>query len=169
MTDTLHLPGPETQRTLRDALGRFPTGVTVVTTTGPHGPEGITVNSFASVSLDPALVLWCPACASRRHGLFCTAEHFVIHVLASDQHDLAMRFTRNGGGFAHAPDCNAEGQPVLTDTLARFDCARHAVIEAGDHSIVVGRVLRFARGPGKALVFHDGAFGATLPQGPTEL
>ena len=73
MTETF-TPGPGSSRDLRDALGTFATGVTVVTVAGRHGPLGITANSFASVSLDPPLVLWCPAKASRRYEAFVTAE-----------------------------------------------------------------------------------------------
>ena len=72
----------------RHALGRFATGITVVTATGPDGPVAITVNSFASVSLDPALILWSADKKSRRHDMFAGAEHFVVHVLAASQRHI---------------------------------------------------------------------------------
>jgi flavin reductase (DIM6/NTAB) family NADH-FMN oxidoreductase RutF len=80
------------QRQLRDAMGRFVTGVTVVTTMTPGGPLGITANSFASVSLDPPLVLWSPARRSSRFPAFEAASHFAIHVLARGQQALAEHF-----------------------------------------------------------------------------
>lgn len=162
MSETSFIPGPATTRALRDALGRFPTGVTVVTAQGADGPEGMTANSFASVSLDPALVLWCPAKTSRRHDLFTTTDHFGIHVLSEAQEDIALAFARPDLGFGEiAPDLSPEGIPLLPRALARFDCATYAVHDAGDHSIVIGRILRATHAPGQALLFHDGAFGIT--------
>ena len=81
---------PETAeaRALRQALGRFATGVTVVTVAGPDGPTGMTVNSFTSVSLDPPLLLWCPARSSSRHDAFARAQAFAVHVLGAEQLDL---------------------------------------------------------------------------------
>lgn len=143
------VPTPATQRIFRDALGAFATGVTVVTTEGPAGPVGITANSFASVSLDPALVLWSPARASRRFALFAGAAAFSIHVLAAGQQDIARHFARH-----------AELPPGgLGPVLARFDCATHAVHDGGDHAIIVGRVLRVFHAGGAPLVFHAGRYG----------
>lgn len=167
MTDQSPLeftPGPDTRRALRDALGRFATGVTVVTCLGPEGPLGITVNSFASVSLDPALVLWSVDRASSRAAAFAEAGTFAIHILGREERDLAARFTRNGGGFdgldwTDSPD----GLPRLRGTLARFDCARHAVHDGGDHLILVGAVLRAAFRPGAPLLFSQGHFGDFAP------
>lgn len=163
MTDQSPLeftPGPDTRRALRDALGRFATGVTVVTCQGPDGPLGITVNSFASVSLDPALVLWSVDRASSRAAAFAEAQTFAIHILGREERDIAARFTRNGASFdgldwTDAPD----GLPRLHGTLARFDCARHAVHDGGDHLILVGAVLRAAFRSGAPLLFSQGHFG----------
>ena len=82
MPDQTFIPGPETARAFRDALGCFATGVTVVTTQTDRGPLGITANSFASLSLDPPLVLWAPALTSSRYQAFADAERFAIHVMA---------------------------------------------------------------------------------------
>lgn len=153
-------PGPETARDFRDALGRFATGVTVVTTTSPEGPVGITANSFASVSLDPPLVLWSPARASRRFPAFEAADRYAIHILGADQEHLCRAFARNGTAFEGidwAPD--AGGVPVIAGCLARFDCARHAAHDGGDHLIIVGRVLSAAAREGAPLVFSAGAYG----------
>jgi len=156
----LFVPEAANARSFRHALGAFTTGVTVVTAIGPDGAMGMTVNSFASVSLDPPLVLWSPAKSSTRHDSFVAAEHFAIHVLSAEQDDLSARFTRGGQGFA-AIDWrrNDEGVPVIPGTLARFECIRSALHDAGDHTIMVGRVLRAAHREGDPLCFSRGSFG----------
>ncbi len=147
-------------RAFRDALGRFATGICVITTATDAGPMGFTANSFAAVSLDPALVLWSPAKSSSRFALFSTAPHFAIHVLGADQADLATRFLRGGAGFDGLPYATApEGPPVIPGTLARFDCALHAAHDGGDHAIIIGRVLRAAYTDGAPLVFSQGGYG----------
>ncbi|MBC7158184.1 MAG: flavin reductase family protein [Rhodobacteraceae bacterium] len=160
MTETAFTPGPATERALRTALGRFATGITVVTCQGPAGPLGLTANSFAAVSLDPALVLWSPARASRRHDAFVAAGHYAIHVLGEDQHALCRAFVRPEGWF---PDLghslSPEGVPLLPGCLARFECARTATYPAGDHTIVVGRVLRACYREGAPLIFSGGLYG----------
>jgi flavin reductase (DIM6/NTAB) family NADH-FMN oxidoreductase RutF len=154
------LPDAANGRLFRDALGRFATGVTVVTIAGPDGPMGFTANSFASLSLDPALVLWSPAKASQRYPFFAAARHYAIHVLGQDHTDLPARFSRGGAGFAGLDwRLNAEGVPTLTSALARFDCAQAATHDGGDHLIIVGQVLRLALEEGEPLVFANGRFG----------
>lgn len=164
MPDGTHLSetvfSPEDTRALRDAFGRFATGVTLVTAQGPEGPAGFTANSFASVSLDPPLVLWSPARASRRFGIFSAAAHYAIHVLADEQAGLIARFAGGGPGFAGLPHAlTPEGMPVLPEALARFDCAAHAAHDGGDHAILVGRVLRATLRDGAPLVFFGGRYG----------
>ncbi|MDS9466900.1 flavin reductase family protein [Paracoccus sp. MBLB3053] len=162
---TFH-PATAEARLLREALGRFATGVTVVTTQGPSGPIGMTVNSFSSVSLEPPLVLWCPARASARHGTFADAVHWSVHVLGAEQLDTCLRFTRGGAQFDALDHLsNEEGVPVIPGAAARFDCQTHAVHDAGDHSVVIGRVLRVTvAGPGDhPLVFAAGRFGQFDP------
>jgi flavin reductase (DIM6/NTAB) family NADH-FMN oxidoreductase RutF len=147
-------------RMFRDALGRFATGVTLVTIAGPDGPMGFTANSFASLSLDPALVLWSPAKASRRFPYFAGARHYAIHVLGQGHADVPARFSAGGDGFTGLDwQWNAEGVPVLTQALARFDCVQHATHDGGDHLIIVGQVLRLALEEGDPLVFAMGRFG----------
>jgi flavin reductase (DIM6/NTAB) family NADH-FMN oxidoreductase RutF len=147
-------------RIFRDALGHFATGVTVVTIQGPNGPMGFTANSFASLSLDPPLVLWSPAKASQRFPFFATARHFAIHVLGQDHADLPSRFSKPGLGFAGLDwHRNAEGVPVLPGAITRFDCAQHATHDGGDHLIIVGQVLRLALEEGEPLVFAKGRYG----------
>jgi flavin reductase (DIM6/NTAB) family NADH-FMN oxidoreductase RutF len=147
-------------RAFRDALGSFATGVTVVTAQGPDGPVGITANSFASVSLDPPLVLWSPAKASSRYAAFAQAQHFAIHVLAEDQRVIADAFTRAAEGFNAA--VWAEGPqdvPLIEGCLARFECTQMAAHDAGDHLIVVGQVVRAAQRRGVPLLFQGGRYG----------
>lgn len=151
-------------RAFRTALGSFATGVTVVTARGPDGPVGITANSFASVSLDPALVLWCPARASRRFAAFAEAETFAVHVLARDQQAVCDAFTRSGEGFDAVPFAEGpEGLPLIDGCLARLLCRRHAVIDGGDHAVVLGRVWQAAHVPGPPLVFQGGRYGGLDP------
>lgn len=152
-------PGPGSERAFRDALGCFGTGVTVITCEDAAGPVAITANSFASVSLDPPLVLWSPAVASSRHDAFVGATRFSIHVLRDGQEGVARAVARDGRDFA-APDWKTgEGPPVLRDALARFDCVHHAAHGAGDHTIVLGRVEEVALGTGAPLLFVRGVYG----------
>lgn len=149
------------ERQLRDALGRFATGVTVVTTMTSRGPLGITANSFASVSLDPALVLWSPARRSQRFPAFEAAEHFAIHVLSADQRALAERFARAGNAFAGLDLAGGIGDaPLLRGCAARFECRHAAGHDAGDHLIVVGEVLRIEANDRPPLIYHRGGYAA---------
>ena len=132
-------------RTLRDALGSFATGVTVVTTMGPDGrPVGITANSFSSVSLDPPLILVCPAKSSRSWPVFEAAEVFAVNVLHIGQQPTSARFaSATEDRFAATPwESWDTGAPILCGSLASFECRRHAFHDAGDHGIMVGRVVR---------------------------
>lgn len=147
------------QRDLRDALGQYATGVTVVTTLTAEGPLGITANSFASVSLDPPLVLWAPARRSQRFPAFQQASHFAIHVLTENQCDLADRFARSGEDFEGITTTPGLGDsPLLDGCAARLECAHAAQYEGGDHLIMVGEVLRLTQGGGAPLVFHSGSY-----------
>lgn len=165
MTETRFTPGPDTVRAYRDALGCFGTGVTVVTTMTADGPLAITVNSFTSVSLDPPLLLWCPARGSQRHDTFAGARHFAIHVMGEDQLELARHFAAKGADFAGiAWQPNGAGAPALDGVLARFDCRHHACHPGGDHSIIVGEVKEVCTRPGKGLIFKRGQYGGFLEQ-----
>ena len=154
-----------TGRTYRTALGKFSTGVTIVTTLGDQGPIGMTVNSFASVSLDPALVLWSVSHKSERCQAFIHAPRYAIHVLAEDQFDFAMAFARNADVFDDGMWHSGEGGvPLSNHMLARFECVKDEVHQGGDHSILVGRVERFHVNKGKPLVFSGGEFGGFVGQ-----
>ncbi len=147
------------QRDLRDALGCFATGVTVVTTLTERGPMGITANSFASVSLTPPLVLWSPARKSTRFAAFETASHFAIHILAEDQRDLSDLFAREGEDFDNLSTTPGLGQaPLLEGCVARLECAHSAGHDGGDHLIVVGEVLRITHSDKRPLLYHRGRY-----------
>lgn len=157
---TSFIPSPATERAFRSALGRFSTGVTVVTCASENGPLGITANSFASVSLDPPLVLWSPARASRRFPAFEAASHYAIHVLGMDQSATCHRFTRDGFDFEGLEhEIGDHGVPLISGCLARFECERTAAHDGGDHLIIVGRVLRAEHRDGVPLLFSAGQYG----------
>lgn len=158
---------PETDsRAFRTALGRFATGVTVITAAGPDGPVGFTANSFAALSLDPPLVLWSPAKSSSRFAIFTTAPAFSIHVLAAEQAALGARFVRGGAGFdGLAHNLSSQGVPLIEGTLARFDCRLHATHDGGDHVIVVGRVEQALYREGAPLLFSQGGYGEFVAYG----
>ena len=138
------------QRTLRDALGSFATGVTVVTCVDGDGrPFGLTVNSFTSVSLDPPLLLVCIANQARCAKAMAEAGHFAVNVLQTGQQPASIRFsTRDEDRFGATPWSTGEsGAPLLMDSLAVFECERHSVHEGGDHRILTGKVLRASFDP----------------------
>jgi flavin reductase (DIM6/NTAB) family NADH-FMN oxidoreductase RutF len=150
-------------RDLRDALGRFATGVTVVTTMTARGPLGITANSFASVSMHPPLVLWSPARKSRRFPAFEAASHFAVHVLADGQRALAERFSGPGEGFAGVDYEEGHGAvPLLPGCAARFECRHAAGYDGGDHLIVVGEVLRLRQADLAPLLYYRGRYGGLV-------
>lgn len=157
---TRFVPGPDTTHDFRGALGRFATGVTVVTCQSDLGPLGITANSFASVSLDPPLVLWSPDKGSSRHASFVNAPYFCIHILGQEQRDLCMRFVRDGLDFKglSMSEC-PNGTPLINGCLAHFECSLSAAHDAGDHTIIVGHVNAAAARDGDPLVFSSGGFG----------
>lgn len=149
---------------LRRVLGQFATGVTVVTTRDANGPLAMTANSFASVSLDPPLVLWSPARASRRCASFAAAGHSSIHILRDTQREMALQLARDGRDFAGIDwDPGDGGTPLITGCLARLDLTPHAQHDGGDHLILVGRVVRTVSGDGVPLVFAQGRYGRPAP------
>ena len=150
-------------RAFRNALGAFPTGVAVVTATSADMCIGITVNSFASVSLDPPLVLWCMDVRSKRHDIFVRAQGFTISILGTEHREVSSRLAQPGehrlDDFRLLP--TELGPPALADSLAVFECTRETTLPGGDHTILVGRVLRFAQpGQGAPLLFYRGKYSA---------
>jgi 3-hydroxy-9,10-secoandrosta-1,3,5(10)-triene-9,17-dione monooxygenase reductase component len=149
---------PINPTTFRQALGQFPTGVTVVTAEAGDHPVGMTANSFSSVSLDPPLVLWSVAQSSPSHDSFVAADAFAIHFLGADHGELAMRFGRRGSDkFAdidHRPGIT--GAPLIDGLAPIFECKTWARYAGGDHTILVGEVVRFVEHNHDPLVFHSG-------------
>jgi len=132
-------------RTLRDALGCFATGVTVVTCLTPDGtPAGLTVNSFTSVSLDPPLLLVCLAKSAASSAPLTAASHFAVNVLQTGQQPASIRFaTRDENRFGITPwSCGEAGAPILEESLGVFECRRYAVYDGGDHHVLVGEVVK---------------------------
>ena len=131
-------------RTLRDALGCFATGVTVVTCQTDDGPAGLTVNSFTSVSLDPPLLLVCLNKSASSAQPLIEAPHFAVNVLQTRQQPASIRFsTRDEDRFGATPWSNGEaGAPIFEESLGVFECAHHAVHDGGDHHILIGRVIK---------------------------
>lgn len=162
MTNDMTSFVPSDGAALRNAFGRFGTGVTVITTATDHGPLGMTANSFSSVSLDPALVLWSAATRSKRHDAFAAAQQFCIHILAADQQDLAYHFAGQGHDFTKFDWTEGpNGSPALEGVLASFFCTTFAVHPAGDHSVIIGQITSAAACPGEGagLLFDQGRFG----------
>lgn len=145
-------------------MGRFPTGVTVVAAVDAEGtPFGLTVNSFTSVSLEPPLVLVCIDDGAASHRPLVAATHFAVNVLASDQAAVADRFASepSRGRFDTVGWHGAAfGSPVLDGVVAWLECSRHEVIDAGDHSILLGRVESVGGEDRPALLFHRGRYGS---------
>jgi flavin reductase (DIM6/NTAB) family NADH-FMN oxidoreductase RutF len=146
----------------RDVLGSFPTGVTVVTARDGEGaPFGLTVNSFTSVSLDPPLVLVCIDHLAASHDALLEAGSFVINVLAREQAPLAARFASEPSAHRFRDltwDEGPRGDPILRGSVSWLACTLDQVHEAGDHSIMVGRVEELATSGREALVFHRGGY-----------
>ncbi|MDG2460328.1 MAG: flavin reductase family protein [Luminiphilus sp.] len=145
----------------RQALGRFATGVCLVTVNDLElGPLATTVNSFSSVSLDPPLVLWSIQTSSDHLGVYTGCAHFGISVLSADQAALSGHYAERSGHNA-LPEhfiTGSAGEPKLIDALAHFCCATHAVHPGGDHKIIVGEVLGFEAIEAAPLVFYSGGY-----------
>jgi len=147
----------------RAALGRWVTGVTVITTRSRAGDlAGLTASSFASLSLDPPLVLFCLGHSSTGKPAFDAADGFVVNVLAESQQALAGRFAQLGGdkfpGVAWRP--GLRDMPVLDGALASLECRIAQTYPGGDHTIVIGEVERIHLGDDKPLVYYRGAYRA---------
>ena len=150
MSDAPAPPPPEYRtgsdsRTLRDALGCFATGVTVVTCLDADGdPVGLTANSFTSVSLDPPLLLVCIAKQAASASAMVGASHFAVNVLQTGQQPASIRFaTRHEDRFGLNDWSPGEyGAPVLEKSLGVFECETHGVHDGGDHHMLIGQVVK---------------------------
>jgi flavin reductase (DIM6/NTAB) family NADH-FMN oxidoreductase RutF/DNA-binding IclR family transcriptional regulator len=152
-------------RALRQVLGAFVTGVTVITTLDRHGrPHGLTANSFTSVSLDPPLILWSQSLSSPSHPVFREAERFVVNILADDQVEVSDRFARGGDKFAGcAIRPGLGGVPLIQGCAAYLECRRINSFPGGDHLVFLGQVDRIERSALQPLVFGGGKYLVAQP------
>lgn len=153
---------PIDSRALRNALGQFATGVTVITAAPPDcAPFGMTVNSFSAVSLEPPLVLWCLQKNSECFAAFAQCTHYAVNVLQHDQQALSDRYAKKGEHALQSADYRTgrSGVPILKGCMANFECAIDARHDGGDHIILLGRVLVMDSLPErKPLVFFAGRY-----------
>ena len=148
-------------RDLRRAFGNFATGVTIVTTLDAAGnPCGFTANSFTSVSIEPPLLLVSIAKTAYGCEVFTSSQGFAVNILARDQRELSNRFAASGADkFANLDwQGKASGSPIVDGVVAWFDCAHHEQVDAGDHVILIGRVLDYAYNTHTPLGFCRGAY-----------
>ncbi len=140
----------------RAALSRWASGVTIVTAVGP---VGMTVSAFASLSLEPPLVTLALAHAATMHDPVVRAEGFAVHILEDDQQELSIRFATPVDRFAGLPyDTGPFDAPLLRGGVARLVCAKHAIADGGDHTILIGRVVQVEARPGEPLLYYRGAY-----------
>lgn len=152
---------------LRKAFGSFATGVTIVTTCAGKQPVGFTANSFASVSMEPPLLSWNYRKAAHGVAAFLEAEYFAIHVLGLDQQHLSTQFAspvvERFAGLSLREGLG--GIPVIEGCSATFECRRWSTVDAGDHVIFIGEVLRYAHDALPPLVFHGGNYARLADAG----
>jgi len=147
---------------LRTVLGHFATGVAIVTAVDGEEPVGMACNSFTSLSLEPQLVLFCAAKSSTTWPRIQAAGKWAANILAQEGEEVCRLFAQKGADrFAHiAYTIGRTGAPILEDALAFVDCETVAEHDAGDHVIVVGKVLELGYAPeGKPLLFYRGGYG----------
>ncbi|HUF31505.1 MAG TPA: flavin reductase family protein [Gemmatimonadaceae bacterium] len=150
------------QATFRSVLGRFASGVTVMTVRDRDTDHGMTASAFCSLSLDPPLVLVCIDRTTRMHERLQSAEHFAVNLLAADQEMISRRFAEppddsrfEGVGFTRG----TTGAPLLTDALAHLECELVKRYPGGDHTIIVGRVVgAAAAGDARPLLYYRGGY-----------
>jgi len=158
---------PDNSHQLRNAFGQFATGVTaIVTRDQAGGLVGLTVNSFTSVSLDPPLILWNLRQGARSYRAFKACDYFVINVLASDQIEVARKFSAphadRFAGMSWVPS-PVSSLPIFAGVSAWFECKALNSYDAGDHTIFVAEVCGFSHAKRPPLLFHAGAFVQSHP------
>lgn len=158
-------PARQTKPELRHAFGRFATGIAVITTLDDLGrPYGLTINSFASVSMTPPMISWNVIRGSNAHQTITRAGRFIVNILAKPQLDVAQQMTGPiehrfaGVSYYSSPS----GLPIISDTLATFECDTHSMITAGDHDIVLGVVKQFEHRDGRPLVYWRGGYTTAM-------
>ena len=148
-------------RDLRQAFGRFMTGVTIVTTVDPQGtPVGFTANSFSSVSLDPPMLLVCPGKFLSTFDHFASCDYFGVSVLAEGQEEISNTFASfKGDRFARSPyRLAANGVPLIDGAVAQFSCKTRELVDAGDHGILLGQVETYNHRDGPGLGYSNGRY-----------
>jgi flavin reductase (DIM6/NTAB) family NADH-FMN oxidoreductase RutF len=152
-------------KSFRQCVGEFATGVTVVTADGNGVRAGMTLNSFTSVSLEPLLILVALAHGSRTLAAIEPDGRFAVGMLRHSQASLALAFARSGGAFPDHEVEHRDGWTVVRDPLAAMFCRVERTVEAGDHDLVLGRVVGFERDAGEPLIFHRGRLGGLSVDG----
>jgi len=155
-------------RAFRNVLGQFCTGITIITTVHEDAPVGFACQSFAALSLEPPLVLFCPTKASRSWAAIEASGRFCVNILHESQKDVSARFgSREPDKFAGIDWAPSElGSPVIKDSLAHIDCAVHSVHDGGDHFVVFGRVQSLSELPTvlpRPLLFYRGEYTGIEP------
>lgn len=148
-------------REIRNLLGQFATGVTIMTTRGQQGRNvGMTANSFSSLSLDPPLILWSISKTAPSYTDFVKCQHFAVHMLAQEHHQLSSHFARGAedkfAGMAY--QMVEQGIPVLEDTLATLICRNVQQYEGGDHTILIGEIEYYQQVAREPLLFFAGRY-----------
>lgn len=166
MTGQTKSPIDSDTNRFRDVLGRFCSGIVVVTALDEGRPVGFTCQSFASLSLDPRLIMLSPGRSSKTWPTIRNVGSFCVNVLAEDQAHVSARFGRSGGDkFENVKwDRSPAGAPVIGGSLAWIDCRLWAEYDGGDHTIVLGQVTDFdAPTSGSPIVFFRGSYAALTP------
>lgn len=162
------MTAPLDSKELRAAMGRFATGVTVVTAVHGETRWGMTANAFTSVSLDPPLLLVSVARTSSMFPVITEADAFAVNILADDQEHLSREFAHEGDfdRVGVEPERAVTGAPILPSVLAYADCSKYATYDGGDHVLILGRIeeVRILRPDDEPLVFFKGGYRAlTVP------
>ncbi len=159
------MPGERLESSaFRDALARFASGVTVVTAVGAEGLVGFTVTGFTSVSLVPPLILVCAAKRASAHDAVAAAGQFGVSILSDRQRWIAEQFARSGIDRFGGVPLRLDRVPLIEEAVAQLECRRHALHDAGDHTIVIGEVIATAVGSGRPLIHCARRFGAFVAE-----
>lgn len=153
----------ENQQLFKEVMGNYPTGVTILTTTDSEGtPLGLTVNSFASVSLDPLMILWSIDHRVSTIQSFVEGGKFAVHILAGEQQELCKTFaSKNVDRFSNCTWQLSDNQlPIIEGAFAVMECKTFKTVEAGDHTILIGEVINIQKEDKEPMLYHRRHFGA---------
>ncbi|QGQ44830.1 flavin reductase family protein [Metabacillus sediminilitoris] len=153
----------ENQQLFKEVMGNYPTGVTILTTTDIEGtPLGLTVNSFASVSLDPLMILWSIDHRVSTIQSFIEGGKFAVHILAGEQQELCKTFaSKNVDRFSNCTWQLSDNQlPIIEGAFAVMECKTFKTVEAGDHTILIGEVINIQKEDKEPMLYHRRHFGA---------